>query len=126
MSDQATVRLAGTNVPEGKLLSFQILCNGTSTPTIGENRGNIVASVTRTGVGVYAIVLSDKYVACSGAFLQLEEGTLSDSDLKVKTFTATTTKILTIGIFTAGVAADIAAAAGTIHVLLMMRDTTAQ
>ena len=127
MSDQATVRLAGTNVPECKLLSFQIFPNGVSTPTIGENRGNVVSSVTRTGVGVYAIVLSDKYVARSGVFLGLNLTTPADTVVQTTSFTATTTKILTISIFTAGVAADIAAAAGNfIDFMLIMRDSTAQ
>ncbi len=127
MSDQSTVRFAGTNVPEGKVLSFQILPNGVSTPTIGENRGLVVGSVTRTGVGVYAIVLNDKYVATSGVFTQLQLATAADSQVQVTSFTQSTTKTLTVTILTAGSAADIAANAGNIiHFLLVMRDTTAQ
>lgn len=127
MSDQATYRVAGTNVPEAKLLSFQILPNGTSTPTIGENRGNVVTSVSRSGVGVYAITLSDKYVASSGVFMQLQLATAADSAVSVTSFTVSTTKILTVTIMTAGVAADIAADAGNIiHFLFIARDTTAQ
>lgn len=127
MSDQATVRIEGTNVPGAKFLSFQILPNGVSTPTIGENRGNVVASVSRSGVGVYAITLSDKYVATSGVFTQLQLATAADSQVQVTSFTQSTTKILTVTILTAGAAADIAADAGNIiHFLFVARDSTAQ
>lgn len=127
MSDQATVRVEGTNVPGGKFLSFQIFPNGTGVPTIGENRGLVVASVTRTGVGVYAIVLNDKYVAASGVFTQLHLSTAADSQVQVTSHTVTTTKILTVTILTAGAADDIAAAAGNfIDFLFIARDSTAQ
>lgn len=127
MSDQATYRLAGTNVPEGKLMAFQILPNGVGVPTIGENKGKVVASVTRPGVGVYAIVMSDKYIAASSVQITLQLATAADTQVQVTSFTASTTKILTVTILTAGVAADIAANAGNIiHFTLMMRDSSAQ
>lgn len=126
MANDALQRVAGTNVPGCKLLYAQILCNGTGTPTIGENYGKVVASVTRTGVGVYAIVLSDSYLA-SGVFPSLRLATAADSMVQTTSFTVATTKILTVTILTAGSAADIAANAGNIvELFLFVRDSSAQ
>lgn len=126
MANDSTYRVAGTNVPGCKLLYAQVLCNGVSTPTLGENYGKVVASVTRTGVGVYAIVFGDTYLA-AGVVPVLRLATAADSVVQTKTFTVSTTKILTLTILTAGVAADIAADAGNfVELFIIARDGTAQ
>ncbi len=113
MGQDSTFRVLGTNVPGCKMLHAQVLPNGTSTPTIGENQGKIVASVSRSGVGVYLITLTDAYLA-AGVFPHLRHATAADSMVQVTSFTVATTKILTTTILTAGVAADIASNAGNI------------
>jgi len=126
MSNEPTYRVAGTNVPGCKILYAQILPNGVSTPTIGENYGKVIASVTRTGVGVYAIVFGAGYLA-AGVIPVLRLATAADSVVQTKTFTTTSTFTLTTTILTAGVAADIAADAGNIlELLIIARDSTAQ
>lgn len=113
MANRALFPVQGTNVPGCKLLHAQVLPNGTSTPTVGEDQGNIIASVSRSGVGVYVITLNDAYLA-AGVFPSMRLATAADSICQVTSFTVATTKILTTTILTAGVAADIAANAGNI------------
>lgn len=123
MGNKATVRVAGTNVPGCKLLYAQILPNGSSTPTIGENFGKIISSVAWSSTGVLTATLNDTFVA-AGAFTQLQLATAADTFVQVKGFTAATTKILTLDIMTAGSLADIAANAGNIiHVFIVVRDS---
>ncbi len=124
MSSEPTYRIAGTNVPGCKMLYAQLLPNGSSTPTIGENSGKILSSVAFSATGVLTATISDKYLA-AGCFTSLQLATPADTAVSVKSFTAATTKILTISIFTAGVAADIAADAGNIiHLLIVARDSS--
>lgn len=126
MSNEATYPLAGSNVPGGKILYFQVLPNGSSTPTIGENAGKICSSVGRTGTGVLTATLSDTYLA-AGAWCQLQLATAADSQVQVTTFPVASTKVLTMTILTAGSAADISANAGNIiHVFVFCRDSSAQ
>lgn len=115
-----------SNVPGCKLLHAQILPNGTFTPTIGENMGKVVASVSRSGVGVYVITLNDAYLA-AGVWPSLRLATAADSICQTTSFTVATTKILTTTILTAGVAADIASNAGNIiDLFFFIRDSSAQ
>jgi len=126
MSDQPTYRIAGTNVPGCKMLYCQVLPNGASTPTIGENKGNVIASVAWSATGVIIVTLNDAYLAAD-AFLTLRLATGADTQVQLKSFTAATTKLLTINILTAGSLADIAAAAGNIiGILIVARDSSAQ
>ncbi len=126
MANDSTYRVAGTNVPGCKLLYAQILPAGAGTPTIGENYGKIVSSVAWSATGLLLVTLNDTYLA-AGAFTQLQLATPADTFCQVKSFTVTTTKILTIAIETGGSLADIAANAGNIiHLFIVCRDSTAQ
>jgi len=122
MSNKATFPVLGTNVPGCKLLYAQVLPNGTSAPTVGEDQGNIIASAARSAEGVLTATLSDKYLA-AGVFTQLQLATAADTQVQVTSFAVTTTKVLTLTILTAGAAADIAANAGNIiHLFFFIRD----
>jgi hypothetical protein len=126
MSNEPTYRVAGTNVPGCKLLYAQILPNAADTPTLGENMGNIIASVAWSATGVLVATLGDTYLA-AGCFTQLQLATAADTQVQIKSFTAATTKLLTLDILTAGSLADIAANAGNIiHCFFFVRDSAAQ
>ncbi len=126
MANDSTYRVAGTNVPGCKLLYAQILPNAALTPTIGENFGKIVSSVAWSATGVLIVTLNDAYLA-AGAFTQLQLATAADTFVQVKSFTAATTKLLTLDIMTGGSLADIAANAGNIiHLFVVCRDSSAQ
>ena len=126
MSDEPTYRVAGTNVPGCKLLYAQVLPNGSSTPTLGENMGKIISSATWSATGVLLVNLNSAYLA-AGCFTQLQLATAADTQVQIKSFTAATTKILTLDILTAGSLADIAANAGNIiHLFFFVRDSSAQ
>lgn len=126
MANDTIYPVAGTNVPGCKLLYAQILPNGSSTPTIGENLGKIVSSVTWSATGLLLVTLNDTYLA-AGCFTSLQLATPADTAVSIKSFLPTTTKVLTVSIFTGGVAADIAANAGNIiHLFIVCRDSSAQ
>ncbi len=107
------------------LISFQILPNGTGTPTIAEDGDDAVASVSRAGVGIYDIVLKDTYLALVTADVQVQLNAAADTQVQLTGATpVSTSKTITTTILTAGVAADIAANAGNIlHYTLFMRDS---
>jgi len=122
MGNKALYPETRTNVAGCKLLYAQILPNGSSTPTLGENSGKVISSVAWSATGVLIATLSDTYVA-AGAFTQLQLATAADTFVQVKSFTAATTKLLTLDIMTGGSLADIAANAGNIiHVFIVVRD----
>jgi len=126
MANDSLYPVRGTNVPGCKLLYAQILPNAASTPTIGENYGKIVSSVAWSATGVLIVTLNDTYLA-AGAFTQLQLATAADTFVQVKSFTAATTKLLTLDIMTGGSLADIAANAGNIiHLFVVCRDSVAQ
>lgn len=112
--------------PGKALLTFGIAPNGVGTPTIVEDSLNAVASVSRSGVGVLAIVLADTYVAVAGIQTQLQLSAAADTQVQITgAATVTTTKTITITILTAGVAGDIAAnAANVIWFTVWMRDSS--
>jgi hypothetical protein len=118
--------LPKTNVPGCKLLYAQVLPNGSSTPTLGENLGKIVSSVAWTATGLLTVTMNDSYLA-AGVFTQLQLATAADTQVQVKSFTVATTKLLLLDILTAGSLADIAANAGNIiHLFFFVRDSSAQ
>lgn len=122
MGNKATLPILGTNVPGCKLLYAQILPNAASTPTIGENQGKVLASVAFSATGVLTATLNDTYVA-AGVFTQLQLATAADTQVQIKSFLPSTTKVLTLDILTAGVLANIAANAGNIiHLFFFIRD----
>jgi hypothetical protein len=127
MANEPTYRPAGTNVPGLKLLWAQILPNGVGVPTIGENLGKIISSVTRTGVGVYAVVFNAGYLA-AGVIPSIRLSAAADTQVQTKTFTVTAAApVLTFTILTAGIAADVAANAGNIiELMIYCRDSSAQ
>ncbi len=126
MSNEPTYRIAGTNVPGCKILYAQLLPNGASAPTIGENSGKVLSSVGWTSTGLYTATLSDQYIA-AGCIPHLQLATAADSVVQVKSFTAATTKIISLDVLTAGSLADIAANAGNIiHLLIIARDSSGQ
>ena len=126
MSNEALYPVAGSNVPGCKLMYAQVLPNGSSTPTIGENSGKIIASCGYTSTGLITVTLDNAYLA-AGCFTQLQLATAADTQVQIKSFTASTTKILTLDILTAGSLADIAANAGNIiHLFFFVRDSSAQ
>lgn len=122
MGNKAILPIMGTNVPGCKLLYAQILPNAASTPTIGENQGKVLASVAFSATGVLTATLNDTYVA-AGVFTQLQLATAADTQVQIKSFLPSTTKVLTLDILTAGVLANIAANAGNIiHLFFFIRD----
>lgn len=126
MANRTLFPIKGTHSPGKVLLTFGIAPNGVSTPTIVEDSCNAVASVTRSGVGVYAIVLQDTYLAVAGISTQLQLSAAADTQVQITGApTVTTTKTITTTILTAGVAADIAAnAANVIWFTVWMRDSS--
>lgn len=126
MANRILYPLKGCNSPGKTLITFGIAPNGTSTPTIVEDSCNFVASVSRSGVGVYAITLTDTYVALAGILTQVQLSAAADTQVQITGApTVTTTKIITTTILTAGVAADIAAnAANVIWFTVVMRDSS--
>ncbi len=128
MADRTLYPIKGVVGPGRVLVTFGIAPNGVSTPTIVEDYGDAVASVTRTGVGVYAIVLKDTWLALASISTQLQLSAAANSMVQVTGApTMTTTKTITTTILTAGAAADIAAnAANVIFFTLVMRETDAQ
>lgn len=92
-------------------LAFSFAPNGSSAVVQSSIKGlNHVSSVTRTGVGVFDIVLKDPWYDVFSFVPSLMLATDADSAVSSWTYTAAT-KTLTIRVRTAGVAADIAAAA---------------
>ncbi len=107
-----------------KMVTFQVLPNGTSTPTIGDNPDKVLASVSRSDVGVYLMTLNDSFLELRSHSLGLQLATAADSMVQLTEHDVVTAKTLTTTILTAGVAADIAADAGNIiHVTLFLRDS---
>lgn len=112
------------------ILSFQLVPNGTSTPTLGEGAASYVRSVARTGVGVYTVTLSDKYAAlvsaqvtyqlnAAAATLGIVTGA-ANGGVVAGTAVTLTTMTEAAGTFAA---ADIAANANNrIHVQLVLRN----
>ena len=125
MANRTFKRVLGTNTPALVLLYARVLPNGSSTPTLAENGSSVIASTAWSATGVITVTLADAYLA-AGAFTQLQLATAADTMVQVKTFTAATTKILTLNILTAGSLADIAANAGNIiHLFIACRESTA-
>lgn len=128
MANRTHYPLRGVGGPGKVLVTFGIAPNGTDAPTIVEDYGNYVASVSRTGTGVYAIVLQDTWLALASIQTQLQLSAAADSVVQVTGApTVTTTKTITTTILTAGSAADIAAnAANVIFFTCIFRETDAQ
>jgi hypothetical protein len=108
-----------------KIVTFQVLPNGVSTPTIGENDDGALASVSRSGVGVYLLTLNDTFLALSSCSVQVQLSAAADTQVQLTgATTVATTKTITVTILTAGAAADIAAnAANILHFTLILRDS---
>lgn len=125
MANRNLYPIKGTTSPGKIPITFGIAPNGTSTPTIVEDPLNFVASVTRSGVGVYAIVLTDTYLAVGSILTQVQLSAAADTVVQITgAATVTTTKTITITILTAGSAADIAVnAANVIWFTVWMRDS---
>jgi hypothetical protein len=107
-----------------KIVSFQVLPNGTSTPTIGENPDGVLASVSYDDVGVYTMTLNSTFLALVSHSFGLQLATAADSQVQLTSEDVAGAGTLTTTILTAGVAADIAANAGNIiHFTLVLRDS---
>lgn len=107
-----------------KIVTFQVLPNGTGTPTLAENGDGVVASVSRSGVGVYVITLNDTFLALASIHVQVQLSAAANTFVQITGApTVATTKQITTTILTAGAAADIAAnAANVLHFTCVMRD----
>jgi hypothetical protein len=107
-----------------KLLTWQIAPNGTSTPTLADNPDKVVASVSRSGVGVYVITLTEKYLGLRAVTCQVQLSAAANTFVQVTGApTITGAKQITVTILTAGVAADIAAnAANVLYFTAVMKD----
>jgi len=115
-----------------KILTFQILPNGTGTPTIGDNPDGVVASVSRSGVGVIVVTLNDTFLdlasiqitpQLSAAAATLVVVTGATTEATTKQITVTTMQE-SAGTFAA---ADIAAnAANILHFTCVMKDSGGQ
>lgn len=109
---------------EARLVTFQVKPNGTGAPTIGENPDKVLASVTRTGVGVIECTLNDKFLALRAVHCQVQLNAAADTQVQITgATTVASTKKITFTILTAGAAADVAAHANNIlHFTAVMRD----
>jgi hypothetical protein len=128
MANRTFKPLNGTNGNGKRLLTFQVKPNGVSTPTLAENGDNVVASVSRSGVGTYTITLTDPFLALAAIHCQVQLSAAADTQVQITgTTTVATTKQIGITILTAGAAADIAAnAANILHFTCVMRDSSGQ
>ena len=109
MEGRQTMEAAGHSVVRA---SFQFLLNGAANPATIIDPMGVVASITYSATGNYAIVLKNRFlnVRPIATFLQLAMGTPSDSDVMKVSYVASTAT-LNIQTRTAGVAAAIAAGA---------------
>lgn len=108
-----------------KIVSFQVLPNGSSTPTIGENPNEVLSSVSRGSAGVYTLTLNSTFLALVSFSASLQLATAADSQVQLTSEDVNGAGTLTTTILTAGSAADIAANAGNIiHFTLVLRDST--
>lgn len=107
-----------------RLVTFQVLPNGTDPPTIGENPDKVLASVARSAEGVYLLTLNDTFLALRSVHCQVQLNAAADTQVQITgATTVATTKTIPITILTAGVAADVAAHANNIlHFTAVMRD----
>lgn len=128
MANRTLYPLRGVVGPGRVLVTFGIAPNGTGTPTITEDYGDAVASVSRTGTGVYAIVLKDTWLSVANIQTQVQLSAAADTVVQITgAATVTTTKTITMTILTAGSAADVAAnAANVIWFTCIFRETDAQ
>jgi hypothetical protein len=107
-----------------KVYTFQIAPNGTGTPTIADNPDKVVSSVSRSGVGVYVVTLTEKHLALRSIHVQVQLSAAANTFVQVTGApTISGAKQITTTILTAGVAADIAAnAANVLHYTLVLKD----
>lgn len=110
-----------------RLVTWQVLPNGTSTPTIGENPDGVLESVSYDDVGVYTMTLNAAFLALRAITCQVQLATAADTQVQVTDTDVSGAKTVTTTILTAGVAANIAANAGNIlHFTAVMRDSGGQ
>jgi hypothetical protein len=89
-------------------VDFSFAPNGSSAVAASSIRGENIASVTRTGVGVFDIVLRNGFYQAIAFKPSVQLGT--DADTQISSWNwVQSTKTLTIRVRTAAVAADIAA-----------------
>ncbi len=91
---------------------FQFATNGASNPVATTIVGPIL-SVTHSGTGQYTIVFNDTFPSLFSAWAHLGMGTAANSFAQINSWTGST-KTLVLTTLTAGLAADVAAAAGNI------------
>lgn len=111
-------------------LDFTIVPNGTDPPTIEEDYGKAVESVSRTGAGALQFVLKDKYKAVVSTKYQVKLNAAAASIVieGANDVAGARTFALTVMTESAGsfAAADIAAHANNrIRVSLVLRNSTA-
>ena len=107
-----------------KIVTFQVLPNGTSTPTIGENPDGVLSSVSYDGVGVYTMTLNSTFLALRSFSCSVQLAAAADTQVQLTSEDVSGAGTLTTTILTAGVAANIAANAGNIlHFTLVLRDS---
>lgn len=125
---QKGFKLLRANGNGARLLTWQVLPNGTSTPTVGENPDKVLESVSRSGVGVYVLTLNDKFLALRSVHCQVQLNAAANTMVQVTgATTVATTRTITVTILTAGAAADIAANANNIlHFTAVLRDSAGQ
>lgn len=104
-----------TSVPETHAIYFEFAPNGSSAVSASSVKG--VASVTRTGAGVFDIVMKKRYGKFLGVATRLQSNTAIDMTIQQTgaetVTTSNTAPTFTLTCLTAAVATDIAAHANT-------------
>lgn len=93
-----------------------------SAAAVSSNNMDFCTSVTKTGTGTYQIVMQDKYAEVKSIQVSYE-GAEADVSVKITSETLSSTKLINLRTETAGVAADVTAAAN-IHVLVVVNDSS--
>ena len=104
--------------------AFSFAPNGSSAVSQSSIQGEGIQSVTRTGVGVFDIVLNRGWARFRGFAPSIQLGTDADTTISSWNYTSAT-RTLTIRTRTAGAAADIAAnASNRLGGLLLLSNGT--
>lgn len=101
--------------------------NGSSAVNNASNAGTGF-TVARSGVGTFVITLTDRYVRLRSHSVKVQLATPADTQVQLTAeAVSAATPTITVTVLTAGVAADIAAAAGNrIHFTLFLSEDTVQ
>lgn len=105
--------MAARNLSQPRTLAREVVMlfgggTGAGTSALTSVVGAGIASITRTGVGLHTVTLSDKWnKLLHFSFEIMDPTTVDDWDVRVLAETVSTNKTITIAVFKAGTAADL-------------------